>query len=300
MANNPAINHKKNVTPDELKELSDWWQEHGNLISTLILVVAVAIFGVRFWKARAASRAEQASAAIASASSLDDLEQVVSEFPSSGDAPAALLKIASRHCRRGDYAVARERYTDFLRKYASHDLVPVARLGIAFTDENDGRLEEALAAYEKHLADFGDKDYLAPVATLGKARCLAFLGREDEARTVLDQMTADKSNTEWAIHADDLKAVLPRMKFVKSSDFAANLDAVLADLPAAPAAAPAAPETAAPEAPAEEAAPAPAPEAPAADAPAAEPPAAEAAPAPEPEPSAPVDAPSPTAPEALP
>ena len=102
MANTPAINPKKNVTPDELKELSDWWQEHGNLISTLILIIAVAIFGVRFWKARAASRAEQASAAMASATSLDDLEQAVSQFPSSADAPAALLQIASRHCRRGD------------------------------------------------------------------------------------------------------------------------------------------------------------------------------------------------------
>ena len=262
MATTPAIDPKKNVTPDELKELSDWWEQHGNLVSTILLVAVVAILGMRFWKARAASRAEQASAAIAQAGSLEDLERATAEYASSPEAPAAMLKAAAHYCRRGEYAVARDRYTDFLRKHASHALAPVARLGIAFTDEVNGDFDAALKTYEQHLADFGDKDYLAPVATLGKARCLALMGNVDEARTVLDQMTADKSNTEWAVHADDLKAVLPRMKFEKPADFASQLDAVLSDLPAP----------------------------------------AEAAPAdePKPEPSAPVDAPSPTAPEALP
>lgn len=259
----------KTATPDELKELSDWWERHGNLASTVLLVLAVAIVGARLWKAHAASRAEQAAAAFASASSLEDLEAATRDYASTPEAPAALLRAAARLCRQGDYQAARERYTDFLRHHASHALAPVARLGVAFTDEANGDYAPALATYEKHIAEAGSDDYLVPVATLGKARCLALLGNVDEARTVIDQFTADKSGTEWAIHADDLKAALPRMTFQKPVAPADQFEALLADLPdksakedkpeAAPAAEAAPAEAAAPApspAPAAEAAPA--------------------------------------------
>lgn len=264
MANTIKPDLPKNATPDELKELSDWWERHGNLVSTVLLVAAVAVVGARFWKARAASRAEQAAAAVASANSLEDLEAVARDYAGTAEAPVAILRAASRLCRQGEYEAARERYTDFLRRHASHELAPVARLGAAFADEALNHFDTALAAYDRHLADAGADDYLAPVATLGKARCLALLGKVDEARTVIDQFTADKSGTEWAVHADDLKAALPRMTAYKAAaTFNDQLDALLAD--PAPAAPEAAPAEAKPEpAPSETTAPAPAvPEAPA-------------------------------------
>ena len=225
MAINPSKDPKKNVTPDELKELSDWWQEHGNLFSTILLVAAIAIVGVRYWRSHVAARAEQASAAVASAASLGDLETVASEYASTPEAPLVLLRIASQLCRESRFEAAAERYGEFLGKHAGHELAPVARLGIAFTDEAQGKFDAALKAYEDFLAD--DPGYLEPVALLGKARALAFLDRAEEARTVLDSVTAKKPNTAWASGAEDLKAALPRMKFVKPAAFADQLDAVL-------------------------------------------------------------------------
>ena len=245
---------KKNVTPDELKELSDWWQEHGNLVSTVLLVVAIAIVGVRYWRSHVAARAEQASAAAATAASVSDLEAVASEYASTPEAPLVLLRVASLQCRDGHFDVAAERYAEFLGKHADHELAPVAKLGIAFTDEAQGKFDAALAAYEAFLA--AAPGYLEPVALLGKARVLALLERTEEARTVLDSVTANKPNTAWASNAEDLKAALPRMKFVKPAAFADQLDALLtgpakepaAETPAAPEAAPAAEAPAAPEA----------------------------------------------------
>ena len=273
MAINPSKDPKKNVTPDELKELSDWWQEHGNLFSTILLVAAIAIVGVRYWRSHVAARAEQASAAVSSATSLGDLETVVTEYASTPEAPLVLLRIASQLCRESRFEAAAERYGEFLAKHAGHELAPVARLGVAFTDEAQGKFDAALKAYEDFLAD--DPGYLESVALLGKARVLALLDRVEEARTVLDSVTAKKPNTAWAASAEDLKAALPRMKFVKPAAFADQLDAVLSGQ------APAAEAPAAPEA--------------AEEAPAAEAPAAEAPAAPEPEPAA---AEAPAAPEA--
>ena len=274
MATNPSKDPKKNVTPDELKELSDWWQEHGNLVSTILLVVAIAIVGVRYWRHHATVRAERASAAIAGAMSVGDLEAVASEFSSTPEAPLALLRIASMQCHDGRFDIAAERYAEFLSKHAKHELAPIARLGLAFTDEAQGKFDSALSSYEAFLAD--DPGYLESAALLGKARALALLQRTEEARTVLDSVTANKPNTAWATSAEELKAALPRMKFVKPTVFADQLDALLAN--------PAAEAEPAADAPAASSDPAPAAEAdPAADAPAAS---ADPAPAAEPAPVA--------------
>ena len=257
--------------PEELMELSDWWQKNGNICSTILLVIALGIFGYRFWDGHQKKVAAQASAALAESRSAEDFEKVATEFPSSGDAPLALLMSASEYCRKGDadsIAVAREKYTAFLKKHSRHELAPVAKLGIAFTDEAAGSFDAALKGYEDFLGSVDADNYLAPVATLGKARCLALQGKADEARTILDQMTAEKSNTLWAVQADELKSNLSQMKFTKPAAFGDILgDALSSKAKEAEEAAPAVEETPAPAA--EEAA-APAAEPAAPEAPAAE------------------------------
>lgn len=221
--------------PEELMELSDWWQKHGNAVSTVILVIALAVLGARWWTSHQKARAEQASAAAATAASIEDLEKVVGEFPGSADAPIALLKIAAENCRQNQFDIAKEKYTSFLKKYAGHALAPVAKLGIAFTDEANGAFDDALAVYEEFIGSAAKGDYLIPVATLGKARCLALQGKPEEARTILDQMIADNSQTIWVSQADDLKAALSQMKFVKPAAFDDLLNTAIEGAKAEPA-----------------------------------------------------------------
>lgn len=281
--------------PEELMELRDWWDQHGNQVSTILLIVAVVILGVSFWRRHQNTVAEEAATAAANAQSVEDFEKIAGEFASTGEAPVAMLKGAAENCRLNQFDFARDKYTAFLSKYARHPLAPVAKLGVAFTDESEGNFDAALKGYVDFLDSADGKGYLAPVATLGRARCLALTGKAEEARTILDQMTADNSNTIWALQADDLKANLKQMKFTKPKPSAADFNDLLntaiegtpsaveevapAETPAAeaPAEAPAA-EAPAAEAPVAEApaAEAPATEAPAAEAPAAEAPAAEA------------------------
>ena len=206
---------QKIEAPEELMELRDWWEKHGNLCSTILLVVVAIYVGITFWRRHQATVADEAAAAAATARSVEDFEKVATEFPSTGEAPVSLLKAAAEYCRTGQYAVAGEKYTAFLKKYSSHELAPIAKLGIAYVAEAQGTFDAAEKGYSDFLATEDGKGYLAPVATLGRARCLALQGKSEEARTILDQMTADNSNTIWALQADDLKANLTQMKFVK-------------------------------------------------------------------------------------
>ena len=89
------ITPEKITPPDELMELQDWWQKNGNTVSTVVLVVAVAILGVRFWQGRREKTADQASYDAANARTIEAFEKVAADYPSTGDAPVALLKSAT-------------------------------------------------------------------------------------------------------------------------------------------------------------------------------------------------------------
>lgn len=270
--------------PDELMELKDWWNKNGNTVSSIALVVILILLGVKYWNRHQESRANRASLAATQALDVSSLEKVAADFPSSGDAPVAMLRAAFMSCGSGsaeDLQVAREKYTQFLRKYSKHELAPLARLGIAYTDEATGKFAEALKVYEEFLAQhkasemtatedtatgtIGDGNYLLPIAVFGRARCLALNNEIPAAQTALDQFIAAMPNTSWAALADELKANLDKLDYqapatAKSFDDALNLLGGAA----APVAEPAPAPEAAPEAPAPAAeAPAPAPEAPA-------------------------------------
>ncbi len=253
----------KNIeVPEELEELSAWWKKNGNLVSTVVLVVALAVLGKNLWQRHAKDVASKASIAFAQARSVEDLEAAAKSYPSSAEAPVALLRIAGDHYRTGKYDLAAEKYNDFLKKFSRHALAPTAELGLAHVQEAKGEFAAAQAAFDKFAESDAVPAYLQNLALLGKARCLALQGQKDAARTILDRMMADKAGTVWANHADELVSALPRLTFTKSDSAASFSDALLnlasgtagETTEEAPASEPApeAPEAPAPEAPAPE------------------------------------------------
>ena len=279
---------EKITPPDELMELQDWWQKNGNTVSTVMFVVAVAILGsfvVRLWQGHREKVADQASYDAANARTIEAFEKVAADYPSTGDAPVALLKSATMYCQSGktsDYGLANDKYKEFLSRYPKHALAPVARLGVAFTAEAQGEYADAAAIYREHLAahgvpdilseetdgdakdSLGDGDYLNPVALLGLGRCLVLQGDKSSARTIFDQISAGYANTTWGELALTASEHLDRIKGTTTDDL---LDQALGTAPTvAPTteAAPAAESAPAAEAPADAPSDAPA------DAPAAE------------------------------
>lgn len=249
--------------PEELMELKDWWNKNGNLVSSILLVVALLFVGHKYYAQHLEKRADKASAEAAMASDVASFEKVVAEYPGSGDAPVALLRAALSSVREGtteSLQLAQEKYTQFLKKYGKHDLAPLARLGVAFTDEAMGNFAQAEKVYDEYLSEhkakdvaadgvestgtIGDGHYLIPVAILGRARCLALNNQVAAAQTALDQFIAAMPNTEWAVMADELKANVENLEF-KAPEAAKSFESALdllggAEVKEAPAAEPAA------------------------------------------------------------
>lgn len=76
---------------------------------------------------------------------------------------------------------------------------PSAELGLAYTDEAMGNLEQALAGFMAfHAGRPGH--FLAPVAKLSEARVLGQLGRADEARVIYEAMLDDPDQP-WHVQA---------------------------------------------------------------------------------------------------
>ncbi len=216
---------------EELEDLQAWWKKNGNWITTLLLMLLVAILGYNVYERQVKAKQSKASLAFSGARSPEALEEVLANYPSSPVAPLALLSLGSENYHRQRYEQAMSAYTAFLRDYPKHELAPIAIVGIAHAAEAQGLNADA----EVKFRDFAERypeHYLTPLAILGQARCIALQERRDEARAILDRMMADRAGTPWSGHADELLAALPRLKgALPQPSFADALKSLESQLP---------------------------------------------------------------------
>ena len=281
--------HAQGDTPEELENLTAWWNAHGNLVTIVLLVVLAVVVGVRQFNGWKDRRQAAAAAELRNAAEPEQLESLIRKGPASV-VPLARLQLGSYYYGRHNYDLARSAYQSILDETPAHALAaPLAAVGVAQCAEALGRPAEAAALFAAFREKHADS-YLAPLATLGQARCLILQGTEEsraEGKRMLDLFLTETPGSTWASQADEL--IRARARLAVPAAPVADVEALLADpAPEADAAVEAAlaePAEAEPaaEAPAEaepaEAAPAeaePAAEAPAEAEPAAEAPAPEA------------------------
>lgn len=284
--------HAQGDTPEELENLKEWWNEHGNLVTIVLLVVLAAVVGFKQLSAWRDRRQASAMAELRQAADPEALEALVAKAPASV-VPLARLQLGSYYYGRRNFDLALEAYRGILADSPDHPLAgPLAAVARAQCEEALGRVEEAAA----HFAEFAaanTNSYLAPLATIGQARCLVLQGTEEsraKGKQILDLFLTESPGSAWAAQADEVIRARNRLA-VPAAPAKSDIESILAapgaaaaDEAAALADALADPEAAAPaepEAPAAEPAPAPAaePAAPVAEPPAAEPAAEPEAPA---------------------
>ena len=82
---------------EKLDDLKAWWQQWGNLVSGVVIAVALGVFAVQGWRWWQGNQAEQASvlfAAVSAAAKANDVEkakeasaQLAAKFGGTGYAP---------------------------------------------------------------------------------------------------------------------------------------------------------------------------------------------------------------------
>ena len=276
--------HAQGDTPEELENLKEWWNEHGNLVTIVLLVVLVAVVGFKQLNAWRERRQANAMAELRQAADPEALEALVRSGPKSV-VPLARLQLGAWYYGRRNFDLALDAYQGILDDSPDHALAgPLAAVGVAQCEEALGRVERAAELFAAFAAA-NTNSYLAPLATIGEARCLVLQGTEEsraKGKQILDLFLTESPGTAWAAQADEVIRARNRLS-VPAAPAAVDVETLLAG-PGEATADAVADALAEPEAPAPEPAAEPAPEA---EAPAPEAPAAEPAPeAPAEEPAA--------------
>ena len=196
-------------TSPELEALKAYFFDRGWRWVVVIVVALLVGGGYQMYRANQRAQVERASAMLMSASNLQTLQDILTQYPTTPAAPIALLLLARSHFDGGNYALADSAYADFQTKYPEHFMAVSAQLGRIHCQEAMGQMDAALEAYAGFIRN-NPSHFLVPLALLGKARTLAILGRYGEARIDYENFIAAYPDSPWAREAESNLSLLER------------------------------------------------------------------------------------------
>lgn len=210
--------------PEGLLPFYDWYQARGRTIivgAAVAVVAAAAVFAFLRYRD---NQAAEASMALASATTVEGLENLNQQYGGGKIGPVIRLNLAKAYYDAGSLANARSTYEDFIARHPGHQMVDNARLGLAATLEAQQAFEEARAAFEK-LAAAGPSHFLYPLAIMGQARCLAALGQKPAALDLLDRLLITVADTPWEQETTEARGVIERFEGFRSRSILEQIEA---------------------------------------------------------------------------
>jgi predicted negative regulator of RcsB-dependent stress response len=150
---------------EKLGDLKAWWQRNGNIVTGIVVVLALAVAGTQGWKWWSKKQAQEASTlyfAISegmtkneAAKVKDATAQLLEKFPSTGFAPRGALLAAKAAFDAGDLEAAKTHLTWVVSNSKEDELKYVARLRLASVLMDQKQYDAALAALDgKHHEAF--------------------------------------------------------------------------------------------------------------------------------------------------
>lgn len=150
---------------ETLGDLKAWWARFGNLITGVLLVIALAVAGSQAWKWWTARQAAEASTlyfalsdAVSkneAAKAKDAVGQLLEKFPGTAYAPRGALLAAKAAVDAGDLAGAKTQLEWVIANSKEDELKAIARLRLAAVLLDQKQYDAALAALEgKHSEAF--------------------------------------------------------------------------------------------------------------------------------------------------
>jgi len=181
---------------EEVEAIHAFMKDYGQTAIIILGVALALVLGFGAYRNYKKSTAMRASRMLMGAKTPEQLQQIITEYPSTPTAPLALLALGARYYDSGQYDLARFAYAQFEQKYPEHLMVDVAEFGKAQCLEAEGQLDEAMEAFEAFQSAH-PTHYLAPLAIFGKGRCLTQLGRFSEARVEYEDFIAEHPQSGW-------------------------------------------------------------------------------------------------------
>ena len=185
----------------EKQQLLVLFREHVQPVLIGLAIALALLLGYGAYKNYKQSTSMRASQMLMSSKSPEQLQQVITQYPSTPSAPIAMLTLASEYFRSGQYDLAQFTYAQFQQKFPKHPMAAAGDLGKAQCLEASGQLDQALSMYEA-FANANSGHFLAASAIFGKGRCLTQMGRYPEAKAVYEDYVAANPDSGWVPLAD--------------------------------------------------------------------------------------------------
>ncbi|MEZ5615781.1 MAG: tetratricopeptide repeat protein [Rhodocyclaceae bacterium] len=188
---------------EQISELKTWWRMYGNLVTSVLLALAVGVAGWQGWNWYQRNQSAEASvlyAAVQKAVKEDDARrareaagELTEKYPATAYAALAALTSARMQFDAGDLKTARAQLQWVADKARDKDLRDLGRLRLAHVLYDDKALDEAL----KLLADAPAPAFAARFEEL-KGDILATQGKQTEARSAYQGALAKQDAAEKA------------------------------------------------------------------------------------------------------
>jgi len=204
---------------------------------SVVLLAIIAFTGYRFYSDR---RAATASAALASANTAQEYEQVIASYSNTAAAADAYILLAEAQRKESKFSDANKTLETFIAKYPKHELVTTAKMAMAANLDSMGKPDEALRMYQQ-IASAYPNSYAAPLAMLSQVYILKAKNRNDDARRICETILTQFRTSFWAGEA------MQQLRLLKPITTSTPPPAAMPNVP--PMLAPAAPAPQAPPAP---------------------------------------------------
>jgi predicted negative regulator of RcsB-dependent stress response len=206
-------------------------------IIAVLIVVLLAVIGFTGYRYYADRRAAAASAALASAKTIQEYQHVISRYPNSAAAADAYLLLAEAQRGEKKFAEANTTLQAFVAKFPKHELLSTGQMAMAGNLESMGKNDEALALYQQ-IATTYPNSFNAPLALLSQVYILKAKKRAEDARRICETILTQYRTSFWAGQAmQELRQLKPSSTPVPAVAPAATVPPLLAR-PPAPAPAP--------------------------------------------------------------
>jgi tetratricopeptide (TPR) repeat protein len=185
---------------DAALETRFFWETYKTQIVAVLLLVVLAIVGYGAYKFYSERRDSAAAALLGRAKTTRDFEQVISAYPNTPAGANAYLLLADAQRNEKKFIESNVTLQAFLAKYPKHELVTSAWMAIAANYESMGKMDEALATYQKAAAS-DPNNFNAPLALLSQVHLLNAKNKPGEARILCEQILTNYRESLWANEA---------------------------------------------------------------------------------------------------
>jgi tetratricopeptide (TPR) repeat protein len=136
----------------------------------------------------------------AAAKTEDDYRRVIQAHSGSVVAANARLMLADQLRAAGKLDEAAATLREFIDKNANHPLIAGAWTSLGFTQQDQGKNDEALNTFQRVAATY-PTSFAAPVALLAQARLYKVRGEMDQAKRLYEQVVSQFGQTNFAREA---------------------------------------------------------------------------------------------------